>query len=519
LYKYFPSIPWYGLTIYFIAYLGVSLLVNVVIRNTVRDKFSLFLSIPAFLTFFTHCFSLIDFTTASLLMEFGVLISLLEWQISEKTPIKRSRLYGSLLTLCFLLSLVLRWQLVLFSLVFGFPSLLFLKKKQIGRLSRVIAIVLLFIVLDRTIFFLNTDAARTKEYTEFDKLRIEFFDTARGDYHAKITPNALKTVGWTVDDFQFFRMWNLYDERLFNIHTLKVFLEENNPVRLGLVSKFWERFKSAFIFGRQFNYIFIFTVLALLFCRFDNLINLSKKYRLKAIVSLCVLLMAAILLMIIRYKIHVIVPLYAYLICVLLLLSQSNESSDKIKRYAFLKSFFMIISSLLFLATIGLSYAQWKQDSTYLTSSKSEKIYIQYCLRVVNKQYSSPPLLVLLSPVFYLSLGTEKVHPLKEYSDFPTLRIFPSAWQVNSPRYFSILHQMNLNSGHDFLTWAVKRQDVLFVLFGRNEKINQSIKHLWESYINRNIMPNSYLTLTPVYDFRINQGYGLIFYRWQISQQ
>jgi hypothetical protein len=39
LYDWFPSIPWYGLTIYLAAYIGVSLILSVVLRNSRKDFF------------------------------------------------------------------------------------------------------------------------------------------------------------------------------------------------------------------------------------------------------------------------------------------------------------------------------------------------------------------------------------------------------------------------------------------------------------------------------------------------
>jgi hypothetical protein len=32
--------------------------------------------------------------------------------------------------------------------------------------------------------------------------------------------------------------------------------------------------------------------------------------------------------------------------------------------------------------------------------------------------------------------------------------------------------------------------------------------------VNRRVMPDAHLSLTPVYDLRVNEHYGLIFYRW-----
>ena len=515
LYKHFPSIPWYGLTIILISYLGVSLVLSVIIRCTIKDKISLVLAIPAFLIFFTYCSFYVTFTTATLLMEFGVLLSLLEWQVREKAPVKHARHYGLLLVFCFLLALSLRWKVVLYSLVFGLPSLLFLKKSHVKSFVLMGAIILLIVAINRSLFWGSTDTPQIEQFAKFNELGAEFYDSIKGDDHGYITQEALKKVAWTYDDYLFFRLlWNVYDETAFNYDTLKIFLKENHPLRRGSQHN-WKRFIVEFSYNGGYAYIFILTLLSLLVWRFSTLINLSKQNRVKVLISFCLLLAISALLMIIRYRMHVFGPIFGYLICIFLLLSHINEPSAKrMEEFPPVKSFTVIILVLLFFGEVGACYSTGKQEFRRLANSLSEKNYARKCLQTVKAQYPSLDFMVIMSPPMPTSLLFETVHPLREFSDFPELKIFPNGWQVNSPRYFSILQEMHLKSGHDFLARVASSKNVLFVLFVRDSKQYRVIKSLWESYVNRRIMPNAHLSLTPVYDFRENEHYGLIFYRW-----
>jgi hypothetical protein len=514
LYKHFPSVPWYGLTIVFVSYMGVSLIAGVIMRCGIRDRVPVIFSVPAFVSFAAYCVLYSTFTTSSLLMEFGVLLSLLEWQVRGKAPVKNTGFYCLFLAVCFLLALALRWEIVLYSLVFGFPSLLFIKKEHLKGFSLIIAVIVLSVTIDRTIFFRSTTTPEIANYIVFNKLRAEFHDTAKGDDHGDITYKAASKVGWTYDDYQFFKIWNVYDETLFNADTLNAFLEENHPLQRGSQYN-WERFRVEFSVNGKYPYIFIFTLLSLLAWRFHSLIKLSEQGQMKVFISFCLLLAISVFLMMIRYRMHVFAPLFAYLICIFLLLSHLNESSaHKKEGLPLLKRFTAIIAALLFFSAVGACYFTGKQEFRYFTNLLPAKNYIQTCLQIVKRHYPPYNFMVLMSPDMPSSLGFEKVHPLREFSDLPEVRIFPAVWQVNSPRYFSILREMHLKGGHDFLARAVVSQDILFVLFVRSGEQHRATKYLWESYVNRRVMPDAHLSLTPVYDLRVNEHYGLIFYRW-----
>jgi hypothetical protein len=157
-------------------------------------------------------------------------------------------------------------------------------------------------------------------------------------------------------------------------------------------------------------------------------------------------------------------------------------------------------------------------DVRILERSRLEKEYIQKVLSVFKSRSAVPdPLLVLMNPMS--GLGAEYVHPLKEFSDFTELRIFPAGWGVNSPGYASILLDMGLADGRAFLTWMIDNPKALLVMISRNGTETWRWKTLWESYFARHIAPGKGTRLLPVYDFRNEGGAGLVFFSMRSSRQ
>jgi hypothetical protein len=479
LYDWFPSIPWYGLTIYLAAYLGVSLILSVVLRNSREDFFSFFLYLPSFFIYFSYCFSVITFTSAALLLEFGVFLSLWEWVIRERLPIKQLRVYCFFLSFCFLLSFLIRWQVVLYCLLFGVPVLFFFRKQQMKSILPALIIVFVFILGDRMLFLLNTSSGH-KNYIEYNELRSKFNDTIYGLYYGETTQKALKKAGWDYEDYDFYHSWLLYDERLFNSETLKLFLKENDPYQTNKLSRLiWSRLKVGFNNSKHYTLIFVFTLLALVVRRINNLANLSRKDKLKFIFSLGMIATGILFFMYYRFPPRIFVPIYAYTTVVFILMSYSKGVSQ------YKGILFNILILLLMLLTAGHSYSQGRINLLALENSRLEKSYIQNVLKAVEQYHPTPPLLVLMYPIHLGSIGPEKVHPLKEFSDYTTLRVFPGDGEINSPRYLSILKQMGLESSSYFLKWTINREDVLFVLFSRSNNFHDRYKSLWESYFNR----------------------------------
>lgn len=524
LYQVIPGVPWYGLTLFFISWLGVSLTTSVLVRIFSGNVLSMAISLPALFFFVMYCYSFMTYTTASLLLAFGVLLAALEWQMKGMPPVRHARSYAVFLSVCMLVSFLLRWGTIPLFFVFSAPIIFFLKKRHVKTYLLVISAVLLLCLVDRVLFHKYVSTPVHEEYQNLEILRKVFHDTAMGDYHGDITLTALKTTGWTIDDYLFFKNGNFYDNSLFNKHALEIFLEQNSSLLTPFVSgintgRFWGEFE----IGKNFALIFVLTIVPLIMLNFNNYRLQSGRYRLKAGMIYVFLSVPTVVLFFVRFRLHVFIPLFIYLMAVCLLTgsrqeitssTNTGEDSPAVSRYGLLITSVAII---FLLAAVKMCYAQEKIILEYLDYSYKEKKMIKDSFLPfykIRKQVRAPFLFVLLTPLTSSDLGVEKIHPLKEYADFVPFSVFPGGWQINSPRFFAILRQIGLEKGRDFLGWSTGRPDVLFVFFARDENFHQQIVYLWESYINRHISPDSQLRLTIAYDFRGQSKEGLVFYRW-----
>lgn len=510
LYKYGPDLPWYGLFVCTACYLGLSLLLSVLFRST--QGLSLLLSLPFLGMVFFHMTSFVSFTAASLILELGVFLCLMEWMVRDRCPVEKPRLYGWALALAFLISYLLRWRLVLFGLAFGGPVLLFMKKQQMAKAMPVVMAVCLVIFCDRALFHLTT-SDQHKAFSEYNDLRAQFHDTARGEYYGDLTPKALRKVGWSAEDYVFYKRWVVYDNQNFNERTLHTFLDENDPKRKPyLFALKWNGLKEHFLQGKRYLIALLFSVVSIGFYRVGGLSELAWRNRLKILLALAYIGAGIAWIVSIRSVFRVYVPLYAYFFatCFLFFHLTKRESGQGKSRSAGRKvsATCAVVFSLL---AWGQAYAQGKVDFRVLRKSKMEKEYIQKRLSVVKDRSAVPePFLILMNPTS--GLGEKYVHPLKEFSDFTDLRIFPAGWGVHSPRFSSILRDMSLTDGRAFLAWMIDNPKALLVLFARHEMDTRRWKSMWESYFSRRVAPNKRARLLPVHDFRNATGAGLIFF-------
>ena len=473
-----------------------------------RTGYSLFLILPVILFFVGIVFSRISFTSASLLLEFGVFLSCIEWIIRDKPPLRYPRYYAAFLVICFFLSYNLRWKLTLYFLAFIVPSGFSIKKSQLRKIVPFLMLLSLLIGIDQLLFHLNNTPGH-KDYVNYTELqlRYEFFDTFKGTDHGESTLRALEKVGWTSSDYWFYRYWIIYDDKLFNASTLKVFLEENNPQKSldEWINLIWTSWRTNIAKIRHPLLMLLFSMLALITFRYRSFRRFPVKMQLKIIATLGAITAGALFVMFYGFQSRVAIPLFTFALSILFLMTspEKEHRNDKL----------MTLST--FAAALFLSFALWhgyKEGVSRLTSAaylKGTKTYISRCLEAVQRTYS--PLIVIMNPT--RGIGIEGVNPLKEASDFPPVKMFPYGWEINSPRYYRFLKSLGLENGREFLQWMVNRSDVLLVLFSLDPEETWLIENMWVSYYNRRVMPGGRVQLRIAYDFRNSNGAGLVMYR------
>jgi len=510
LYKCWPSIPWLGVFMLLAVYLGCSLILGLLFR--VNDGKYTLLGMPPLVLFIGYCCSFMSITAASLLLEFGVFLCLMEWTLKDQSPVGRFRWFGVFLVFCFFLSFFLRWRLALYATGFAIPILFFVDKNQVRKAMPFVVASLVIVAGDRA-FFHYTSTDEHKAFIAYNLIRAEFNDTIKGQYHGDMTLKALDKVGWSLDDYGFFRCWVLYDDKVFNPETIKTFTKENDPQnKASLFDLIPQRIIKSFGRSKRCTLVLVFSVMSLFVYRFEGFRGLSGRKRLRIVCVLGTIGAGTVFFMYYRFPARFFMPLYTYLLVISFLIFRNEnrpvETQNNVPR---LKKTAVISIVVLVALALGQIYGQGKSLLRVLGISKRQKDYVHQCLEVVkNRSLHGNPLLVLMDPSY--GLHFETVHPLKELSDFPDLRIFPTGSRINSPDYFNRLRRLGLAGGREFLKWVVNNDEVLLVLMVTEEKRKKKMTYLWRSYLSRRIVPGREIRLVPVYDFRNRSGSGLVFY-------
>jgi hypothetical protein len=511
LYRHVPGVPWYGTFVISAAFFGTVLILAVLFRSA--QGFSMLLALPLLCMLFFHIFSFVSFTSASLILELGVFLCLLEWVARGRCPAKNARCYAFTLAVGFLISSLLRWRVVAVSVLFGTPVLLFLSKDQRRKAIPFLAAMALVFVGDRALFHF-TSSEEYKAFWAYNQLRAGFHDTTKGEYHGTGTWQALNKVGWSMEDYVFYRNWIVYDNTRFNTNTLRTFLKENETQQEDpFLRKVQKRLQGQFRIGYHYILALTFSIVSLWVYRLDGFWALPKAIKWRILLSLAVIGTGILGVMYTRSVPRVYIPLFAYVFAAtFVLFHPRREVEAHPRRGTFRRTVAVVLAFLFSLLTWGQAYAQGKRDFDILERSRLKKEYIRKQLEVVRKEGAvADPLLILMEP--REGLGIQYIHPLKEFSDFADVRIFPAGWGINSPRYSSMLRGMGLQDGRAFLKWLIDKEGVLLVLMAQDGREVWRSRTLWESYLSRRIAENREVRLVVVHDFRNPKGEGLVFFR------
>ena len=514
LYKISPFFPWYGIFLYTIHYLGWTLILSVIVRS---NKGICFLfAVPLFSCFFFYHSSAISFTSASLFLAFGVFLCIVEYFIRNETPIKNIKIYFIFLASCFYLSFLFRWDLVLYSLLLFLPMLVFMKYSQIKKVLPILIILGLVICINTGFNYLVS--INRQSYNEFNNLRGEFYDTASGDIHNRITEYALNKVGWTYEDYLDFKsLYLIYDNYTFNTQNLRKFITENDPRqdKKYYVNYIINKINDSYEHNKLLSILLIISTFSVVILRLTNLMRLYKVDWIRITISLGSIIISVLFLMYYRFVQRIYGPLFIYLFSMsFLLFNNLRDSGHKIININYIKLFTIITTGAFMAYALLIVHQSITGYIQLLELAERYKVLINQTFNIIeNQNHISNPIVIQMCPAMGSGLGSEFINPLKEYKDSPPIRVFPSGWLINSPYYDMVLKKLKLRDGHEFLNWLIDRKDVLLLLYVRSTEQMKFIIYLWKSYYLRHIIPGRNLDLIPVYDFRNQNESGLILFQ------
>lgn len=511
LYRTFPHIPWYGLLLYVTVYWGYALILSAFIRR--NSGFALLLAAPFLFIIFFHCFVFVSFTSASLLLLFGVFLCLLDWALTKRCPTTYERLYSLLLTLALIISYSLRWRLVLYSSILILPVILY-TDRTLFRKTRLFWAGFSLLIMLSGYFMFAEPSGNDHFFVQYNKVRSMFHDTDKGEYYGEITRHAIATAGWDATDFVLFRnYWFLHDQTRFNVDTVKTFLKANNPIgKISFFKQVVNRTYFHFQGNKTISLILACTLLSLFIYGFDSLVHKTATEAAKLSIALGIVMTIALFLLYYRFVPRVYLPLFTYMAgTIFLMLSPPRRPNalgpaTKLRRTATLS--FLILLTLIM---IGMTWTKTESLVHHLFARNAEKENLRQALSKIeeNRRQSERLLLIPLDP--NNNLLQETIFPLKEVSDFTTIPLLPAGWQIHSRRYFRILHHFGLHNGRELLAWTIDNPNVLWFQYVETPQ-RTSIAELVETYFQQHMTPDGKPDMKIVYDFRNRNGIGLVCY-------
>lgn len=505
LYGNFPTIPWWGLLIFGAAFTATVLLFSVVFR---LGRAACFI-FPVLLFFLFYSLESINFTNATLLLEFSVLLCLYEMLLIKKIPVQYPFFYLCLLTACLSLSLLIRWQAAMYFLVFGLiPLLCCARTALVRKIFWVILLPCVVWITDCAIFK-ATLGSPEKEYLAYNTLIYRINGTSEGLLYPGITEGALLKAGWTLSDYKFLHRWMFYDDSVYSIEKLITFLKVNSvsPLKSWLVY-----FLSRGLSGGWYLVLALLTLLAMGLAYRRQFSSLAIKERYRILIPLILNIAAIIFFIGHRFVPRIYVPLLIYMIISLQLalrwkIPEIEFSLGDLRRRW--EEHYSVWAVAILFSVVGmgsLSYGLWQDHrSNEFVVTSLRNIAAEGHVRVLVE-------LDPLSGFFF-----EGVHPLSEQILPPGLACFPMAFSINSPRYQKVIHSLGLHSGRDFLHWIVDNDAIGLVIYdremhGQDSRLFKEVLQGWEEFYRQHF-PTLSVQLTLIREFHDLKAGTMRFYR------
>ena len=482
-YSQFPSIPWYGLTIYAVTWLGVSCFLSQLFVQHLDVKSRLVAGL-GWAIFLGHFVSAVTFTSAALILLLGSTLYLFSWAANRQN----ARISWIFLWLCVATAYLVRWKATLGFSLFAAPVLIYLRRDDWRYLLRCGLALALLVVIDRSWDHLAKDTVDFREYQHYAKLRSAFHDSPQGRPGPN-TPQALAAAGWTLDDYRSFRNhWLLYDESLFQPERLATFLRENESA--GVSSRL-QRFRAslALVWSSNRNYLLFFFSLAVALLRWrwrDLFVAPHGDWRRTILVFLLVLLP---LLLVLAYRMptRVCLPILAYFLGIgLCLPASADDRRGKRTASTELGSVINLVTVAVLLGGVAVAVHQLRSEVSSLKTDREHKEFVQQSLADFATGPTDSPVLMRLEPG--VALMQTSIHPLRERADWIDLRVMPGGWQIGSPRYREVLAELGFESGAELLRESIDNEGILYVIYDRPwDHILEDVIERWESYFNRHV--------------------------------
>ncbi len=501
LYKFYPTVPWYGLMMYGALITGCAIGLRVIAEAPAGMR-SRIICILTFLGFYMAIATNLNFASVSLFLWFCVSARIAQASLAERAYGNMYWLYGCLLGF----SYMIRPDIILYvASLFSLPVIaaLWLTPRRKGLVAVLLPLVLtIMVALAWAQVVRNTP--ENAAYNEFNKIRAVFTDTSLSELNRN-SMVALNATGWNIYDYRLARQyWWLHDGSLFSTRKLNTFITLNKSSGGSL---FNFQMGMANLREQKTHLCIIVLTLVILLAPPSPPSNLNRTGQRILSSLLAVTLIGMLLLTMVRFPERVSLPVF---VCLML----------------FTVVFRSFLGSTMNLRSIRVSWALWGICGTIVLTllvSNYRKAASDILVLRETKTYSEQSIqaaqlvagkdaIFLSTSLAMASFGTEFINPLKEYRDMTPFINMPSGWLISSPGYNSFLRANGLIDREHLVTRLVDNPRIVLAFWDEPrqpfyEYNNMLLQQLQLRYGPH--FPGATLTMKTILDRRTSINGGL----------
>lgn len=497
LYKIYPSIPWYGLTMYGALITGCAVGLRVILDAPIETRNKI-ISALAFLCLYIPIASRLNFASASLLLWFCVTTRLAQESLKERQAGTGDWLYGCLLGFSYLIrpDIIMKVATLLSLPVLATALLAPSRKKRLLAVFVPLCIVIIVATVWAQAFRNTSEYA---DYEKFNKVRADFFDTTMSDATDN-TLQALSSNGWNIfDHFLAHENYWLHDSVLFSAEKLETYMMQNKGPLISF--QLWSenlRSHSGSIV------VFIFTFAALLIRRHHSPpLGRTKQWVLAC--ALAFTLFNILLLMMIRFPPRVALPVFACLILYAVLFRPFLGRATEVRAVSVSWALWIICCASI----LSVFFINFRSINMLTSVLKKNLAYANLSIKAVQ-QVAGKDVMVLNGNSTHPILCADYANPLREYWDLAPFISIPSLWLISSPSYNVFLRDHRLVDRKEIVPRMVNNPKVILAFYSWSDVLlNSFSEHLQLHY--GSLFPGKMITLKTVLDTRTLGQYGWVF--------
>lgn len=339
-----------------------------------------------------------------------------------------------------------------------------LGRKRLALMVLPLAMIVAFIIGNP-----DYQTMQPESYKNLQTNRSKILDTKTGHINEN-TEIALKKADWSTADYFLLRHWWTYDESIYNYDKMEEFLKNNSPNLIDAIS-FIDGFKSLYSTS-----CFIFPVFFLAIILIKHKDDLSTQRNRFNNLSWGLLMFTVALiygLACIRFPLRVAVPIYIYLLMLLVILRPSITIKRKLQYRVILVAEVALIIMVLDCVNIK-AFSQQANNIKFFKEQNEGKI------QTIQQYNGADTYFINLTPPLVNIEG----NPITEIRKSISYNDVPGGWLIGTDQYYNYLAQYEFNSGKQLIESSIDNPKTVFYFYQPpiKEYYSEFTKHIIEHF-------------------------------------